>query len=233
MKNSANSSIVEGTVAALPVVLGYLPYGLSFGILARQVEMTLLEVLLMSSVVYAGAAQLIVVGLLQAGQPLISIVATTLFVNIRYLLLCSAITPFLSQWQRWQRLLLAYFVSDETFAVLTSKFSQAKASRGYGFSVNTIAMLGWVGSCSLGHYASTLIGNMELFGLDFALPAVFIALLLILMRTQIMLVVALVAGVVALAIYLAGLPRLSVIVAAIIAATVGVWIEAWKSKTSC
>jgi predicted branched-subunit amino acid permease len=71
----------EGVKAALPIVLGYLPVGMAFGVLARQAGLSPLESGSMSLLVYAGASQFIAVEMISKGVPWVPIVLTTFFIN--------------------------------------------------------------------------------------------------------------------------------------------------------
>lgn len=221
-----------GFKMALPVVLGYLPYGIAYGCLARQVGLDLWEVLLMSILVYAGTAQLIVVGMLQTLQPISSIILTTFLVNSRYLLLCAALAPLMKGWGKRERSVFAYYVSDETFAVLSTKFPQGLDEKVVALTVNFTGTLGWVLSSYLGYAFSQMIPDTKIFGLDFVLPAVFIALLFMLARNGLLLVVAVLSGALSLLAYTLHFPGFAVIGATVIASTVGVTYKKWLTKKS-
>ena len=87
------SSIKQGMKAATPVVLGYIPIAIAFGILASQVGFGVVEAAAMS--VFAGSAQFIAVGMIGAGNSVGAIVVTTFLVNLRHLLMSAALSPHL------------------------------------------------------------------------------------------------------------------------------------------
>lgn len=78
---------IAGARRVLPIALSVCAYGLVFGVLAQQAQLSILEVLLMSGLVYAGSAQLIVLSLWTMPLPIATILLTTLIVNLRNLLL--------------------------------------------------------------------------------------------------------------------------------------------------
>ena len=90
-----NHQFREGIKAALPIVLGYLPVGLAFGVLARKVGLSTFEVGLMSLLVYAGASQFIAVEMLLKGIVCFPIVLATFFINLRHLLMSSTFSLYL------------------------------------------------------------------------------------------------------------------------------------------
>ena len=87
----------EGAKAAAPIVLGYLPVGVAFGVLARRAGMAPFEVGLMSFLVYAGSSQFIAVELISEGIAWFPIVITTFFVNLRHLLMSSTVSLYLKK----------------------------------------------------------------------------------------------------------------------------------------
>ena len=87
----------EGAKAALPIVLGYLPVGMAFGVLARKAGLTSFEVGLMSLLVYVGASQFIAVEMISKGFMWFPIVLTTLFVNLRHLLMSSTVSLYFNK----------------------------------------------------------------------------------------------------------------------------------------
>ena len=78
--NKIKEEIKSGFLKSIPVVLGYFPIGFAFGILAANAGMSILEVSLMSLLVYAGSAQLIAVGLLENQAGLLTLTITTFLV---------------------------------------------------------------------------------------------------------------------------------------------------------
>lgn len=167
-----------GARLALPVVLGYLPVGFAFGVLAMQAGMTPAAVGLMSYLVYAGSAQLIAVQLLAAGTSTTGIVLTTFVVNLRHLLMSAAMTPFLRHWSKPLQSWFSFGMTDETFAANLGRFAAHGASKGEAIGLNSFAHAGWVVGGVTGALFDSTVGDLTCLGLDFALPGMFIALLL-------------------------------------------------------
>lgn len=168
----------RGARLALPVVLGYLPVGFAFGVLAVQAGMTPLTVGLMSYFVYAGSAQLITTGLLASGVGTAGIVLTTFVVNLRHLLMSAALTPYLKSWGKPRQAWFSFEMTDETFAVNLSRFISCGANKAESLGLNFFAHAGWVAGGVAGALFDSAIGDVRPLGLDFALPGMFIALLL-------------------------------------------------------
>lgn len=223
------STWMEGVRAASPVMLGYVPIGFAFGVLARTAGLSPLEVGLMSLLVYAGSAQFIGVGMLAAGAAAPAIISTTFLVNLRHLLMSTALVPSLRANTAWQNSLLAYGITDETFAVNTAILQGRPAGPAYVAGLHIASQSSWVIASVAGALAGQMVGNTEALGLDFALPAMFVGLLMPNLRGEERkprLAAALVAALLAVGIAVA-FPGTSwnIIAATLVAATVGVL---WK-----
>jgi len=229
---STRPAALAGVSQGVPIVLGYVPIGLAFGVLAQKAGLTPLITLSMSIVVYAGSAQLIAVGLFAVGVPPLSIVATTFIVNLRHLLMSAALAPFLRNWSRPQLAAFAYELTDETFAVHAARFAAAGARATEALATNVTAQAAWVTGTALGILVGSAIADVEPLGLDYALPAMFIALLVMQIRDRVQVVVAVLTGALAVGLLLAGMARWHVVVATLAGATLGLGLEQWIGQRS-
>ncbi|MDI6871359.1 MAG: AzlC family ABC transporter permease [Bacillota bacterium] len=217
---------------ALPVLLGYAPIGVAYGVLAHQAGLSLWETAALSFFVYAGSSQFIAVAMWQAGAGFLAITFTTFLVNLRHFLMSAALSPYLG---RYSKLWLTYFggeLTDETFAVHSTRLRQGDP--GYAgkplLLVNEAAHLTWTAASAVGYLAGTALGNPQRLGLDFALPAMFAALLVMQVRRRLDVVVALAAAALSL-----GLPflipgRWNVLLAAVLAASIGAVLDGGKHQ---
>lgn len=175
-------SFVRGIRLGLPIVLGYLPVGFAFGVLAVQAGLTPVAAGLMSLLVYAGSAQLIAAGLLLSGSSAAGIIMTTFIVNLRHLLMSAAVAPYLKTWSKPLQAWFSFELTDEAFAANMGRFAAqadpAAIDRAETLGLNAIAHLAWIAGGILGACFDSAIGDVKPLGLDFALPAMFIALLL-------------------------------------------------------
>lgn len=147
-------AVLTGVREGLPIFIGYFPIAIAFGLLAKSAALSFLEAGMFSAFVFAGASQFIAVSLLAAGVGLPSIVVTTFLINSRHLLLSAAVAARLEGTRRWVPL-AAYGVTDETFAVATTR----KDSYGtpYLLGLNTTAWLGWLSGTLAGYVAGGLL----------------------------------------------------------------------------
>ena len=149
----------EGLNAGWPICLGYLPIGMAFGVLAQKAGLTSLQIGLMSIMVFAGSSQFIAVSLLAAGASAPAIVTTTFVVNLRHVLMSSALAVYLRAAHRGWLALYAYGVTDESFAVNLSKFRDSQWNLNSALVTNQTANFTWIVTTVLGG-----IGQMAMMG---------------------------------------------------------------------
>jgi 4-azaleucine resistance transporter AzlC len=214
-------------IAALPIMLGYLPVGFAYGVLAQKAGLSTLNTLLMSMIVFAGSAQLIAVGLVANGIGPLTIIPTTFVVNLRHLLFSAAIFPYLTHWRKNELAVFASELTDETFALHSTRFERGKVEKSEAFAINIISHITWVLGGWLGVIAGQLVVEVESLALDFVLPAMFIGLLVMQIKNRTQVWVALLAGTASVAFLLLGFSQLHVIIATVIGATFGAWIDGW------
>lgn len=222
--------LIVGMKESIPIVLGYLPLGFAFGVLATQVGLTVAQSTLMSVMCFTGAGQYIAIGILEAGGALLTIIIANLLVNIRYILFSTALVPHLKKNVPTSlAALLSYGITDETYAVAISHYQNHEATTAYMAGLNLTSHLGWIFSTVLGAVCGTLITNTDRIGLGFALPAMYTCLLvLVTNRRSEALVAAFTAAACLIIGYLAPASMLNlsnIIFATILGATLGVLID--------
>ncbi|MBS3809455.1 MAG: AzlC family ABC transporter permease [Desulfobacterales bacterium] len=215
---------------SLPVILGYLPIGFAYGVLAQKSGLSGFNTAMMSLLVFAGSAQLIAVGLLASGAGPATVILTTFMVNLRHLLMSASLAPFLRSWSRIEQAFFSFQLTDETFALHSSRFTGGRPLKKETLAINVTAQSAWLAGTCMGLFAGSLISDMRPIGLDFALPAMFIVLLVWQVKSLLFLFTAVAAGVCSLALILLGLGQSSVIIATVIAATLGLAVETWIKK---
>ena len=214
-------------MAALPIMLGYLPVGFAYGVLAHKAGLSTFNTLMMSVIVYAGSAQLIAVGLVANGITSLTIILTTFIVNLRHLLMSAAIFPHIARWQKRELAGFAYELTDETFALHSTRFNLGQVEKSEAFIINIVSHITWVLGGWMGVVVGQLLVDVEPLALDYVLPAMFIGLLVMQIKSRTQVWVALLAGTASVAFLLLGFSQLHVIIATIIGATFGAWMEGW------
>ena len=216
---------VKGVSLAAPIVFGYVPIGFAYGVLALKAGLSPANTLGMSIFVYAGSAQFIAAGLIGAGAPALTIILTTLIVNLRHMLMSTALSPYLKGWRRFQLVLFGYELTDETFVLHSTRIATLASLKIETFTINLTAQISWVLGTWLGVITGQQISDIRPFGLDYALPAMFIALLVYQLKDKVYVLAGLFAGVVAVTLALMGINYWNVILATLGGATLAVYLE--------
>ncbi len=169
---------VDGIRLFVPIGTGYLPLGFACGIVCAEAGMSVMQIFIMSLLVYAGAGQYIAGGMIAAGASPLSIIITTFIVNSRHILYTSVLYPYISKWSFLKQSLFAAQITDEVFAMHSSFMSRNNVSTVTAFTLNIFSHSSWVISNTIGGISASLIPDSSKFGLDFTLYALFIALIL-------------------------------------------------------
>lgn len=208
-----NPTLSDGIRAGLPLVLPTFAIGTSFGVLAEP-EIGAAATIVMSIVVFAGAAQFASVSILAAGGSLASAVSAGLLINTRFLPMGLAVAPALHGGPA-QRAAEAQTMVDASWAL---------ANRGDGTFARLIMMgstipqaAGWWGGTIVGALAGALLGDPETLGLDALFPAFYLALLAEELRDRTALASALLGAAIALALVPFAPPGVPVVAASVAA----------------
>lgn len=163
---------------SLPVLVGVVPFGLACGIMGITVGMTAMETVLMSVLVFAGASQFVAMTMLGAGAAGVLIVLTTLLINLRHLLMGASLALHMNRLPIPVQALLAFGMVDETYALTMDRVRQNGYHPGYQLGCNLSFYIAWIASTVVGVSLGERIADPLAWGLDFAMPAMFLALLM-------------------------------------------------------
>lgn len=174
-KNSFRSGVRD----CIPTLFGYLSIGFACGVVSKSCGMTILETVAMSTFVYAGSSQFIAASMIMSFASAPSVIITIFLVNLRHLLMSASIAPKFKNNSLLKNFTIGALLTDETFALASSK-SNNKENIGYRWmmGINLTAYVNWILATFIGAYFSSLIYDYKKFGLDFALTAMFIGLLI-------------------------------------------------------
>ena len=162
----------EGT----SIFIGYLPIALAFGLLAKNTGVPLGHTVGMSLFVFAGASQFMALELIALGTGGAEIVFSTFIVNIRHLLMSMSINQHALPESRGRKGLYAFFITDEVFAVASTK--ERGVGSPYILGLGIMAYLGWTVNTAVGYLAGSLLPVTLQEGMSVALYAMFIGLLI-------------------------------------------------------
>jgi 4-azaleucine resistance transporter AzlC len=226
------SEFGKGARDTLPLVIGAIPFGIIFGTLSAGAGLSAAGTMGMSLFVFAGSAQFIAMGLVGAGTIWPMIVLTTLVVNFRHLLYTATLLPYLRRLPRRWQVLLAFGLTDETLAVAVGHWREPDPNshkHWYQFGSMVFMYVNWNLCTLLGIAAGRFLEGIGGWGLDFAMVAAFIGMVIPYLTDTPGYCVALVSGASALA--LNGLPhKLGLIAASILGIMAGVAAESLRAR---
>lgn len=177
--NSSSRAILKGVLDMLPLCLAVIPWGILCGSLAIQNGFTALETQAMSLLVFAGSAQLVAIELIAGNTPLLTILFTTFIISSRHFLYGLAVRhKVIDQPLRW-RLPVSFVLTDELFAFSHHrKAYRTKIRLIYALSAGFSFYIAWNLWTLIGIVAGAMLPDLTNLGLDFAIAATFIALVI-------------------------------------------------------
>ncbi len=192
-----------GVTGVAPLLLGAMPFGLIYGVLAITIGLPVLMAQGMSTVVFAGSAQFLTTQLLRDGAPLLVIIITAAVLNLRHMLYSASLAPHLQPLNRGWKALLAYLLTDEAYAIAITRYWQAdgqhdsaqnssKYKHWFVLGTGLALWITWQISTAVGIFMGAQIPDA--WSLDFAMPLTFIAIVVPALRDRATLGSALVAG---------------------------------------
>jgi len=197
---SAGRAVRIGFVASLALVPSVFVYGTVFGGLAVQAGLRAVEVWGMSVLVFAGASQFVAVPMIAAGASPLTIVVTTYVVNMRHYLIAATLAPAFRAFPRGWLALVAHVLNDESFAVAVARRNPPDPGVYIG---SAVAVSGaFLAGVVVGTQLGGLVADPARWGLDFAFPAVFLALVAVQLRGRAEWLIALASAALAVAIAL-------------------------------
>jgi 4-azaleucine resistance transporter AzlC len=175
----------RGLSTAVPIMVGYFPVAVTFGVIAQQTGVPVLQTTLMSMLVYAGASQFMAVNMLATGVGGVEVVAATFVLNFRHFVMGLSLMNLLREFPfRW-KLAISSGMTDETFAMASVPASSGKKmSPQYVAGMMLGAYTSWVIGSLAGHLLSRVIPPTLSESMSIALYAMFIGLLVPAVRKE-------------------------------------------------
>ncbi|MFJ7649963.1 AzlC family ABC transporter permease [Lysinibacillus sp. NPDC097279] len=177
---TTENSFLQGFKDCVPTLLGYISIGLAFGVVGSASGLSVVEIALLTILVYAGSAQFIFCALLLTSSPASAIIVTIFVVNLRHLLMSLTLAPHFTRYSMLRNVGFGTLLTDETFGVaITKQMQNGKLHGKWMDGLNITAYSFWILSCVAGAFLGQWVANPEKWGLDFALIAMFVALLVL------------------------------------------------------
>ena len=174
----------RGLLDSIPVLVGFMPFALVLGAQAAQKGLSTAEVPLLTGLNFAGGSEFAAIELWTSPPHLLLIVATTLLVNSRHLLMGAALAPFIRHLSKRTTASILFLMCDESWALgladarkRLAQQQQHAFSVPYYFAIAVSFYLTWLVFTALGGVVGPWLGDIRRFGFDMAFPAVFLVLL--------------------------------------------------------
>ena len=187
----------KGVLAQIPVQLGVVPFGLVFGVLGIASGLTALQTILMSSIIFGGASQVVFAQLWSIGASPIVTGGSVAIINSRHIIYSANISKYISVLSLRWRLTLGYLLTDEAFAISFQEFENRNRFAHYhllggGLTLWVFWQISTVTGVFLGANIPTYLN------LEFAIPLTFIAIILPRLKSIAQISTAVTAGIIAI-----------------------------------
>lgn len=168
-----------GAVETLPLVAAAFPFGIVFGAMAQGNGLGFAATAGMSAIVFAGASQFIALALLASAATLPIVVLTVFIVNLRQMLYSANLMHHVTHWPQYQRAVLAFWLTDETFAVVSDRINRHPDEPGlrWFYLGSALFMYSfWQISTVLGFTLGEQLPGLADWGLDVAMIVAFVGI---------------------------------------------------------
>ena len=167
---------LAGMRSAIPVILGFVPVGIAYAIMARQAGFSVLQTCGMSLAVFAGASQMMAVGMYVQGASIFAMILATFILNLRHLIMSTCVVNQMRRDSTNLKLLAAFGVTDESFAIYTTK-KDGRYSAWFFLGLITVTYASWNVGTLIGAVASDFLPAIVTASLGIALYAMFLGIL--------------------------------------------------------
>lgn len=170
------SNFFHGMKLALPIVLGYLPIAISFGVIAKLNELSSIATILMSATVYAGASQFLAAEM-YSNTSIFEVIFVVFLINLRHMVMTYSLLPFTNEIPLIKKVFIFMGITDETYAVISLKEDNALKTVSGIVGLVFFCYMAWVVGTMMGVFLSSAIPNQITNSMGIAIYALFIGLL--------------------------------------------------------
>lgn len=233
--SSRKTNYLKGVFAGAPFILVAAPFGMLFGVVATEAGLDLIQTMVFTTAVIAGAAQFAALSQMVENAPALIAILTALAVNLRMAMYSASLAIYLGPAPFWQRALIGYFNFDQTYAMSMAEFEKRPQMTvpervAFFFGTTTLLVPTWISST----YVGAVVGGSlpEDVPLDFALPIMFMAIFAPMLRSAAHIAAAVTSVVLAL-LFRNVAYDMGLLLAGFGAMIVGAQVELWtKGRTS-
>ncbi|QLY82370.1 AzlC family ABC transporter permease [Clostridium intestinale] len=170
------SSFKDGVITSIPVVVGYFPVAMAFGLLSKSTDISLLDSFLFSVFVYAGASQFMALDLIKASIGTGSIILSTFLLNLRHGMMSASLALRLKNVKRKWFYFIAFGVTDETFSI--SSLKEGDLNVPFLLGMQGMSYGSWICGTVAGYLVGTILPESLQSSLGIGLYAMFMAILM-------------------------------------------------------
>jgi len=172
-----HSAFTDGLKAAIPIAIGYIPIGITFGLLARAAGIPNYITIMMSLIIFAGASQFVGINLIALGTGFWEIILTTFILNLRHLLMSASLSQKVVPGAPKGILsLISFGITDETFTVASFR-EETKLKPEFLAGLNLLAFSAWNVGTWMGVFLAAGLPESIKASMGIALYVMFIGLL--------------------------------------------------------
>ncbi len=227
MSRTIKLEFTRGAIDTIPLIVGAIPFGIIYGTLSQSSDLSIYGALALSWIVFAGSSQFVALGLIASGSSIFIIIATTFLINLRHLLYSFSLRQHLSHLPQKWKILLSFGLTDETFAVTFKHYSDNSLhnlKHWYFLGSFLFFYLNWQICTITGIIFGSSFPEIKNWGLEFAMSATFIGIVIPYLKSKPMIVTAIASS--TLVLIFKDLPNnLGLMISSIIGILIGVLIE--------
>lgn len=171
------AGIIRGARLGVPLALGTIPWSMAFGVLSRDVELTSIQTLFMSFLIYSGTAQMVAIDFWQSNGGMFGIWTAMLLINLRYVMFGLVTRRWFQEIAPFKTYLTLFYLGDQSWAVMLNERREGRRDIGVFVGCNLMLIGGWMAGTILGRFAGSAIPDPERWGLSFLATAALISLL--------------------------------------------------------
>ncbi|MGL4723013.1 MAG: AzlC family ABC transporter permease [Scandinavium sp.] len=176
LTRSSRSSFMRGAVEMLPLCVSVIPWGILAGSMAIQAGLTFWQSVGMSAIIFAGAAQLVTLGLTMTGASIFTVVISVFFITSQHFIYGLTLREFVSCLKTKLRLPIGFLLTDELFALSETKDKRTELTPGYMIGAGLTFYLSWNVFSLMGILMASSVPDLDKYHLDYSIVATFITI---------------------------------------------------------
>ena len=178
----SRSAVLAGVRRSLPLQAAVAPFGVVCGVAAQGQGLSLAEATLMSGLVYAGSAQLLVLSHWVNPAPVLAAAIASFVINLRLALMGPVLGPWLDRVRGWRLWGSLFVMADQNWALAVTEMQSGRGDAGFLFGSGVLMWVVWVATTAAGHVLGATMRPPPGHPLFFAALAVFVAILVTVWR---------------------------------------------------